>query len=498
MGYKIGIDFGTTNSAVAYVSGSGHPEIIPNMEGERVTPSVVSFDEQGVYVGRLAKQRALLNPTQTVRSIKRHMAEEEYQIRVGDTTYLPQEVAALILTQLRNNSEVYLGDSIEEAVITVPAYFNTNQKMATKEAGEIAGINVYRIFDEPTAAAMAYGLDRTGSEIIVVYDLGGGTFDVSMLRFRNGKFSVLANSGDNALGGDDFDKTIVDFLIDEFKQKTGFDLRNGPDGSVEPGVMQRLYEAGEDAKKHLSSLTETQVTVPFLIPEKGLSLDVRLTRNEFERISQDLLLRTQKPLREAMEGAKLSPRDVDVVLCAGGSTRMPMVRDFVADLMGKEALLSINPDECVALGAAITAERGTRGVTFIASHSIGVETEGGVFTPLIPKGSTLPTMADEEFTTSYDGQSAVNFPIFEGEAEVAALNVLLGEIRMDDLQSGPSGEAGVRVRFELTTEGILIATAENIGNGKRTSVEIEGVGLNEQRKTVASHRVAELASRIRH
>ena len=489
MGRTIGIDLGTTNSCMAFVDVDGKPAIIPNAEGERTTPSVVAFEDDAVLVGTIAKQQAVINPERTIASIKRHMGDEQFVLTINSVDFRPQEISALILKKLKQDASTFLGEEVTDAVVTVPAYFDSIQKAATKEAGQIAGLNVQRVLDEPTAAAVAYGINETEKQTLLVYDLGGGTFDVSLLKLREGRFSVVTTAGDNKLGGDDFDERIMGYLADEFKKAHGGDL-----ASLGPKTEQRLREAAEEAKKQWSARERTRVTIPFIVPEKALSLDVSVTRQAFEAITDDLIRRTQEPVVEALQSAKMEPTAIDVVLLAGGATRMTRVRAFVEKIMQRAATQKVNPDECVALGAAIAADRGTRGVTFKASRSLGVEIAGGAFSRVIGKGATLPTMAEEEYTTAKDNQTTIHFPIYQGEDPVADKNTLLGEVRIDGIKPGPKGEAQINVRFEMTAEGILIAAARDIASDRNVSAQIEGALMSSGEIAEAKDKVEALAS----
>ncbi|HOX36999.1 MAG TPA: Hsp70 family protein [Candidatus Brocadiia bacterium] len=497
MGRIIGIDLGTTFSAAAYVQPDGKPAIITNAEGERTTPSIVAFAGRDILVGRLARQQAVLNPGNTIRSIKRHMGEDGYAVRVGSTKYLPQEISALILRKIRNDAESYLGETVDSAVIAVPAYFSSIQKAATKEAGEIAGLDVRRVLDEPTAAAIAYGINESGKQTILVFDLGGGTFDVSLLKLVNGRFSVITTNGDNFLGGDDFDQRVVAYLKQRFLESTGVNLDQIGSTDKTGDINERLLEASELAKRQLSTMESTRMSVPFIVPEKGLNLDVDLTRAQLEEMCSDLIDRMNKPLLTAFSDARMKPDEIDIVVLCGGMTRMPRVRRHIEELIGKRAVAGVNPDECVALGAAIAAERGTRTVTFKVTRSMGIEIVGGEFSPLLRKGMTLPAMVTEEYTTSEDSQTAINFPIYQGEAKRADDNIILGELRIDGIEPAPRGVPRVEVCFEMSTEGILRASARNVVTSKTISVDLEGALMSEAQKKQAADRVGELAARIR-
>jgi len=491
MACKVGIDLGTTNSAAAYVDLDGRAEIIPNSEGENTTPSVVAFDDDAVLVGKAALAQAAANPEGTVMAIKRHMAQRGYAARTGGGVYTPQEISALILKKIKHDTELALGQEIEEAVVTAPAYFNTAQRAATREAAEIAGLNVKRILDEPAAAALAYDLNEEDRINILVFDFGGGTLDISVLRVAKGRFSVLSTSGDNLLGGTDLDAEIVRFLCSEFHKETGVDL-----AQAGPVVAERLREAAEEAKKNVSFKDKTRVSIPFIVPEKALSLDLTLTRAQFEQHCGALLGRIEPPINEALEYAKLHPSDIDEVILSGGSTRIPRVRAMVGEIFGKQPLARINPDECVALGAAITASEGTKKITFKASRSLGIEIAGGSFSPLIQRGSTLPTAAEKAYTTSFDDQIMISFPIYQGEASRASRNSLLGEIVVDGIDRGPAGDARVSVTFTMSTEGILEAVAKDLRTGREMSTVLEGAIMSDIERRAAMERIDKLAEKI--
>ena len=488
---KVGIDLGTTNSAAAFVDFDGRPEIIPNSEGENTTPSVVAFDERSVLVGHPALAQASVNPERTVLNIKRHMAQQGYGVRVGSAVYRPQEISALILKKLKMDTERSLCQPIDEAVITAPAYFNTAQRAATREAGEIAGLKVRRILDEPAAAALAYRLNEQEQVNLLVFDFGGGTLDISVLRVAKGRFSVLGTSGDNLLGGTDLDARLTGLLSRRFLDQTGFDL-----AQAGPVPAERLREAAEDAKRKLSFKERTRVSVPFIVPEKALSLDTTITRQELEQECRDLLERLIPPINEALRYSELQAGDVDEVILSGGSTRIPKVREIVAEMFGKQPLARINPDECVALGAAIAAAEGTMKVTFKASRSLGVEIERGAFSTLISRGSTLPTSAEQSYTTSFDNQTVISFPIYQGEDSRAASNMLLGELVIGGIEQGPAGGALVKVTFTMSTEGTLQAAATNVRSGRTMSTVLEGAIMSEGERLAATERIDELARKI--
>jgi len=491
MSCKVGIDLGTTNSAAARVDFDGRPEIIPNSEGEHTTPSVVAFDEHSVLVGQPALAQASVNPEATVLAIKRHMGEQGYGVRVGGAVYRPQEISALILKKLKLDVEQNLSQPIDEAVITAPAYFNTTQRAATREAGEIAGLTVKRILDEPAAAALAYRLNEEDQVNVLVFDFGGGTLDISVLRVARGRFSVLSTSGDNFLGGTDLDSRLVDLLCRRFVEQTGIDL-----AQAGPVAAERLREAAEGAKRRLSFAEKTRVSVPFIVPEKMLSLDLSVSRQEFERECAPLFERLIAPVKEALSYADLQPVDIDEVILSGGSTRIPRVRQIVAELFGKQPLTRINPDECVALGAAIAAAEGTTRVTFKASRSLGVEIERGGFSPLIRRGSTLPTSAEESYTTSFDNQTVISFPIYQGESDHAASNTLLGELVIGGIEPGPAGSARVKVTFTMSAEGILQAAATDLRNGRTMTTVLEGAIMSQSERLAAMERIDNLARKM--
>ena len=491
MGSKIGIDLGTTNSAVAHVDFDGKPEIIINSDGEYTTPSVVAFDEESILVGKAALAQAAVNPADTIMAIKRHMAEPGFTVKTSSGSYTPQEISALILKKLKREAEEALGDEIEEAVITAPAYFSTAQRAATREAGEIAGLNVKRILDEPAAAALAYKLDDEDRINLCVFDFGGGTLDISVLRVARGRFSVLSTSGDNELGGKDFDDIMLRLLCQRFQQQTGVNLLGA--GAV---ALERVRTAAEDAKKSLSFRDKVRVSVPFVVPEKALSMDITVTRPDFEKAAWPLFERMAGPLKEALAYSKLQPADIDEVLFSGGTTRMPKVREIVGEIFNKQPLAKIDPDQCVALGAAFAAAEGATKVTFKVSRSLGVEVAGGEFSPLLSRGSTLPTSAVNSYTTSFDKQTVISFPIYQGDSARAEKNVLLGEMVIDGIQPAPAGEARVSVTFEMGTEGLLKAIARDVRTGQAMSVELEGTIMSETERQAAIERIDTLASKI--
>ncbi len=470
----IGIDLGTTNSCVAVMEG-GKPVVITNPEGSRTTPSIVSFSKTGErLVGDLAKRQAVSYPDKTVRSIKRKMGTSE-RTTIDGKSYSPQEISAMILQKLKNDAEAYLGETVTEAVITVPAYFNDAQRQATKDAGKIAGLNVQRIINEPTAAALAYGLDNESEQTIMVYDLGGGTFDVSIIDIGDGVIEVLATSGDNHLGGDDFDQVIIDHLVTEFRRTEGIDL------STDKMAMQRLKDAAETAKKELSNMTTTDINIPYITAtEEGPKhLSVRLTRAEFERMTHDLLERTKIPVTNALRDAGISASALSKVLLVGGSTRMPAVQEIVKSLTGKEPSKTLNPDECVAIGAAIqggklSGEEGSGDILLldVTPLTLGIETMGGVATPLIERNTTIPTKKSQVFSTADDNQTAVDIHVVQGERPMARDNKTLGRFRLDGIPAAPRGVPQIEVTFDIDANGIVNVLAKDLGTGKEQKITI--------------------------
>ena len=468
----IGIDLGTTNSCVAVLEG-GEPVVIANAEGGRTTPSVVAFSKTGErMVGQVAKRQAVTNADRTVSSIKRHMGEN-YKVTIDGKTYTPQEISAMTLSKLKADAEAYLGTTITEAVITVPAYFSDAQRQATKDAGKIAGLEVKRIINEPTAAALAYGLDKEQEQKIMVYDLGGGTFDVSILEIGDGIIEVLATAGDTRLGGDDFDQRIMNHLVAEFGKAEGIDLSN------DKVAMQRLKEAAEKAKIELSGMTTTNVNLPYITADATgpKHLDVTITRAKFNELTADLVERTMKPVRQAMSDAGLKASDLDKVLLVGGSTRIPAVQEAVKSLTGKEGFKGINPDECVALGAAIQGGVLTGDVKDIllldvTPLSLGIETMGGVFTRLIDRNTTIPTNKKQIFSTAADGQTSVEVHVLQGEREMAAYNKTLGRFQLGGIAPAPRGVPQIEVAFDIDANGIVKVTAKDLGTGKMADITI--------------------------
>ena len=468
----IGIDLGTTNSCVAVMEG-GEPVVIPNAEGNRTTPSVVAFTKTGErLVGQVAKRQAVTNPDRTIMSIKRDMGSNR-KINIDGKQYSPQEISAMILQKLKADAEAYLGETVTQAVITVPAYFSDAQRQATKDAGKIAGLDVLRIINEPTAAALAYGLDKETDQKILVFDLGGGTFDVSILEIGDGVFEVLATNGNTRLGGDDYDMKIVDWLVDGFRRDQGIDLRN------DKMAMQRLREAAEKAKIELSGVTSSNINLPYITADATgpKHLDTTLTRAKFDELTMDLVEKTVGPTRNALADANLKPQDVEKILLVGGSTRTPSVQDTVRKLFGKEPFKGINPDECVAIGAAIQAAVLTGDVTGlllldVTPLSLGIETMGGVFTKIIERNTTIPTKKSQVFSTAADGQTQVEVHILQGERELVQYNKTLGRFNLDGIAPAPRGVPQIEVTFDIDANGIVHVSAKDLGTSREQHITI--------------------------
>lgn len=484
MGKAVGIDLGTTNSVVAVIEG-GEPVVIPNSEGSRLTPSVVGFNKTDErLVGSSAKRQAIISPDRTILSIKRKMGTSE-KVSIGDKRYSPEEISAMILQKLKADAEAYLGQPVTEAVVTVPAYFNDSQRTATKNAGEIAGLKVLRIINEPTAAALAYGLDKKKEERVLVFDLGGGTFDVSLLEIGKTEdggsiLEVLSTSGDTKLGGDDWDQRIMDYVGEEFKKETGIDLKK------DRQALQRLREASEKAKVELSSVTQSNINLPFIssTPEGPVHLDINLTRAKFEDLTRDLVDRCRGPFERALSDAKIKPDVIDEIVLVGGSTRMPMIQDLVRKLGGgKEPNKGVNPDEVVAVGAAVQAgvlsgDAGSAGTNIllldVTPLSLGIETLGGVMTKLIERNTTIPTRKSEVFSTAEDGQTSVHVKAYQGEREMAAANKFLGDFQLMGIPPAPRGIPQIEVGFDIDANGILSVSAKDKGTGRDKTITING------------------------
>ncbi|HPV62723.1 MAG TPA: molecular chaperone DnaK [Fervidobacterium sp.] len=478
--YVVGIDLGTTNSVIAWIKPDGAVEVIPNAEGARTTPSIVSFTKSGeIIVGEPAKRQLILNSDRTIKSIKRKMGSD-YKVRIDDKEYTPQEISALVLKKLKKDAEEYLNGDIKKAVITCPAYFNDAQRQATKEAGIIAGLEVLRVINEPTAAALAYGLDKMeGEKKVLVYDLGGGTFDVSILEIGGGVIQVISTSGNNHLGGDDFDQRIIDYLADEFKKQYGVDLRN------DKQALQRLSDAAEKAKIELSSKFETDISLPYITATAGgpLHLEMKLTRAMFESLTRDLVEKTREPVERALNDAKLMPQDIDEIILVGGMTRVPMVQKFIKDIFGKDPNKSVNPDEAVAIGAAIQAAilGGTEGakdkdvvLVDVTPLTLGVEVKGGLLEPVIQRNTTIPTKKSKIFTTAEDGQTSVEVRVYQGERTMAKDNIFLGSFQLVGIAMAPRGVPQIEVTFDIDSDGIVHVSAKDLGTGKEQSMVVTG------------------------
>ena len=483
MAKVIGIDLGTTNSVVSVMEG-GEPTVITNPEGSRITPSVVGFTKDGQrLVGQLAKRQAVSNPDRTIASIKRHMGETDYTVAVDDKKYTPPEISAMVLQKLKADAEAYLGETVTEAVITVPAYFNDSQRQATKDAGRIAGLDVKRIINEPTAAALAYGLDKDSDETILVFDLGGGTFDVSILELSDGLFQVKATNGDTHLGGDDFDKKVMDWMVAEFKRENGIDL------SADKMSAQRLIEAAEKAKIELSNMSQTNINLPFITADATgpKHLDLTLSRAKFDELTADLVERTMEPTKQAMSDADLTGNDIDKIILVGGSSRIPAVQEAIRKYLGKEPSRGVNPDECVSVGAAIQggiiAGDVKKDVVLVdvTPLSLGIETLGGVCTKLIERNTAIPTSKSQVFSTAADNQPSVDIHVLQGEREMAAGNKTLGRFELSDIPPAPRGVPRIEVKFDIDENGIVNVSAKDLGTGKEQKITIQsGSGMSKE------------------
>jgi len=475
--FVVGIDLGTTNSVIAWMKPDGSIEVIPNAEGSRLTSSIVAFTKTGeILVGEPAKRQMILNSERTIKSIKRKMGSD-YKVRIDDKEYTPQQISAYILMKMKKDAEQYLGGRIKKAVITCPAYFNDAQRQATKEAGQIAGFEVLRIINEPTAAALAYGLDKKKEQKVLVYDLGGGTFDVSILEISEGVIQVIATSGNNHLGGDDFDQRIIDWLAEEFKKQHGIDLRE------DKQALQRLRDAAEKAKIELSTKLETDISLPYIAATSSgpLHLETRLTRSLYESLVRDLVEMTRGPIERALGDAKLSPRDIDEVILVGGMTRTPMVQRLIYEVFGKEPNKSVNPDEVVAIGAAIqaailagSAKDKDIVLVDVTPLTLGIEVKGGLMEPIIPRNTTIPVRKSKIFTTAEDFQTEVEIRVYQGERAMARDNIFLGSFRLVDIPPAPRGVPQIEVTFDIDSDGIVHVSAKDLASNKEQSMVVTG------------------------